>query len=383
MSNYISEITLPNGNNYDLKDRNKGGVYPVLGTQTASTGSFTGVLHGVSELYTGLTISYYLPYAGTGNATLNLTLDDGTTTGAINCYYLGNNRLTTHYGAGNSIIMTYYKAGEIKVAGTATTDNRWICAPSYNSNDTGYYVRRIYPNIKAGANKIYPYTIIMQKFDGRWESLVTSNSTGTNKSRNTTGFILGNALLFYTNETKAENDAVSTYNIWQLHSGLIDHRYSFNTANNSTYGTIGYKPIYLVGTVNSSDGLFYLDNPWWTQTLPSAGSGTQGKIYIYIGDAYDYYRMTFVDTQKIYIYSNGRIREYTENAATVNGLTVQTAVPPNAVFTDTTYSAATTSVDGLMSATDKTKINRLQGIVVSATQPTNQVSGDIWLQIVD
>ncbi|MBP0984962.1 MAG: hypothetical protein J6A19_14675 [Oscillospiraceae bacterium] len=37
------------------------------------------------------------------------------------------------------------------------------------------------------------------------------------------------------------------------------------------------------------------------------------------------------------------------NAATVNGLTVQTAVPANAKFTDTTYGAATASTTGLVS----------------------------------
>ena len=36
------------------------------------------------------------------------------------------------------------------------------------------------------------------------------------------------------------------------------------------------------------------------------------------------------------------------NATTVNGLTVQTAVPANAKFTDTTYGAASTSANGLM-----------------------------------
>ena len=36
------------------------------------------------------------------------------------------------------------------------------------------------------------------------------------------------------------------------------------------------------------------------------------------------------------------------NAATVNGLTVQTAVPANAKFTDTTYGAATASTTGLV-----------------------------------
>lgn len=110
----------------------KRGIYPVIGTQTASTGSWTGVIE-VPALYDGLTIAYFLPYAGSGNATLNLTLSNGTTTGAINCYY-NSSRLTTHYGAGSNIIMTYHSAGSIKVNGTATTDNRWIAQADYNTN---------------------------------------------------------------------------------------------------------------------------------------------------------------------------------------------------------------------------------------------------------
>jgi len=45
------------------------------------------------------------------------------------------------------------------------------------------------------------------------------------------------------------------------------------------------------------------------------------------------------------------------NAEKVNGLTVETAVPADAVFTDTTYEEATTTTAGLMSATDKAKLD--------------------------
>lgn len=45
------------------------------------------------------------------------------------------------------------------------------------------------------------------------------------------------------------------------------------------------------------------------------------------------------------------------NAATVNNYTVNANVPSGAKFTDTTYSAATSSVQGLMSAADKRKLD--------------------------
>ena len=109
----------------------RNGVYYVKGTQTAATGAWTGVIP-IPALYDGLTIMYYLPYAPSGNATLNLTLSNGTTTGAINCYY-STSRLTTHYGKGSNIVMTYHSAGSISVDGTATTDNRWIANADYNT----------------------------------------------------------------------------------------------------------------------------------------------------------------------------------------------------------------------------------------------------------
>lgn len=111
----------------------RNGIYYVKGTQTAATGSWTGNIP-TPALYDGLTIMYYLPYAGSGNATLNLTLSDGTTTGAKNCYYNGWDRLTTHYNAGQNVVMTYHPAGSISVNGTATSDDRWVVTADYNSD---------------------------------------------------------------------------------------------------------------------------------------------------------------------------------------------------------------------------------------------------------
>lgn len=125
-----SKIKLPN----DDTAWYKYGIYPVKGTQTASTNAWTGNI-AVPQLYDGLTIAYYLPYAGTSAAaTLNLTLANGTTTtGAINVYETGTTRITTHYAAGSVIVLTYYSAGSISVSGTATTEARWLRC-DYNSN---------------------------------------------------------------------------------------------------------------------------------------------------------------------------------------------------------------------------------------------------------
>ena len=325
MADIINKVKLPDNKTYNIE----GSVHYVCGTQTAATGAWTGNLN-LPALYDGLTIMYYLPWAGSGNATLNLTLSDGSTTGAKNCYY-NTSRLTTHYGKGCNIIMTYHPAGSITVDGTATTDDRWIANANYADGNNTYYLSNYYNYFVAGPNKIFPYTIVMQNADGRWESIVTSSSTETSKVRNTHGFRLGQLAYLNANATYAENAKVGDNQISYHKSDLIDHRYSFNTANNSTSGTTTKKTVYLVGAINASDGLFYLDATWWTQTLPTTADG---KLYIYLGDAFDYYRMSFVINHPIYRYINGMIREYSQDAATVNGLTVQTAVPANAKFTD-------------------------------------------------
>ena len=56
---------------------------------------------------------------------------------------------------------------------------------------------------------------------------------------------------------------------------------------------------------------------------------------------------------------------HADEASTVNGKTVGTSVPENAVFTDTTYGEAAADKAGLMSAGDKVKLN---GIASGATR---------------
>ena len=179
----------------------------------------------------------------------------------------------------------------------------------------------------------------MQNSDDRWESIVTASTTATTKSRNQHGFRIGQLLLMQANATYNENADIGSNNIWDSYTGysVIDHRYSFNTANNATYGTTIKKPIYLVGTIGT-DGLFYLDATWWTQTLPT---NEDGKLYILVGVAHNYYQMDFPVKHPIYHYVNGALREYTQDAGSVNGHTVAKDVPSTALFSDTTYGAMT------------------------------------------
>lgn len=117
------------------------GVEMIVGTQTANTSAWTGVA-AFSELKDGLQIAYWLPYSSTGTATLELTMPDGTTTGAIPLYFSQSSRLGTQYPAGNVIRLTYRE--NAKYFSNTIAQGRWADA-NYNT-DT-------YDRIKSGSVK--------------------------------------------------------------------------------------------------------------------------------------------------------------------------------------------------------------------------------------
>lgn len=67
---------------------------------------------------------------------------------------------------------------------------------------------------------------------------------------------MSNQILYYDSGNAVAADAKpATYTLYYQRS-LVDLRYSFNIATDSLTAN---KPVYLVGTVDSTDGLFYLD----------------------------------------------------------------------------------------------------------------------------
>ena len=97
------------------------GVEYIAGTQTAATNAWTGVTKSAA-LFTGKTIAYKLPYAGTSsNATLTLTFPNGGNSGG-KAVLINNSNVTTHFPAGTVILLVY--------------DGSYWRVDNYNSNTT-------------------------------------------------------------------------------------------------------------------------------------------------------------------------------------------------------------------------------------------------------
>lgn len=285
-----------------LNKKNTLGIEFITGTQTAATNTWTGVTKQ-SALYDGMKIAYQLPYAGnSNNATLNLTLPNGTTTGAKNIRRAGTGGVTTHYGAGTVVYMVYRTS--VVISGTTYTQT-WFCGEDYDSINV-YQDYVIYSLSSSGSNGLKQYSIALRKSDGTLESCTTTDGTGTSKTVNTSGFLL-DEMYWYNAVNVAANTAVANYTLYRDNGNVIDYRYTLNCGTTLTAN----KPIYLVGTIQ--DGLFYLSSPtYWAQDLPTT---EDGKVYVLLGRAYDTHRGTFFENHPIYEYRNSAIHEFVDLAS--------------------------------------------------------------------
>jgi len=83
-------------------------------------------------------------------------------TGRITTHYPVNTYITVIFEPTGSAASMFALEGQTSSTRITVTGGVWRVLNYYdsNSNDTGYYHRRIYPNLKAGG-AIHPYSIIM------------------------------------------------------------------------------------------------------------------------------------------------------------------------------------------------------------------------------
>jgi len=308
----------------------------IIGTQTSNTYYFTGTAEHITELTNGLTIQYLQPRSvggsqvgatyttissgattNTNGAVLNLTLADGTQTGDIPIWYQGVGRLTSHFGYGSSYRLTYFE--NLEVGGSYRATGWWVDA-QYNSDTVDN--RIVYFTGKTGAIGIWAGSLFMRDSAGTYQNICTASdgtatsassgngarTTATTKLANTNGFEVGSPIWYTSTSYNANTNITGTNVIFSSMGNVFDSRYAFNTtltANNLT----PYANLYLVGTVNSTDGLFYLDSTWWTQAATDTS-----KVYVLVGGVYDsstsYSRITLYEDNKWLVYKDGKLQEY-------------------------------------------------------------------------
>ena len=253
----------------------------IVGTQTAATGSWTGVAK-FSELKDGQRIAYWLPYDGSGNATLNLTLSTGSTTGAKNCYYSGTSRITTQYPAGNVIHLTYRES--VSIAGSSTKYTGWWADANYNS-DT--YDRIKYSSsVKCGSTNIESGRIIVGN-NGTYGHLKPGNA-----------FDVTYPILYAKSSITKNNVGTNNY---------LAIPFKVTPTQNMTLTS--YKSVYIKGKLNGNTGEGPLFTPVstasLTQHVPTSDDGYQ---YILLGTAYSATGIYLLNEHPIFQYFDGAFK---------------------------------------------------------------------------
>ena len=305
------------------------GIYPVRGTQTASTNLWAGTITGVTELVDGLTIAYYLPYAGTSTAaTLQLNFaDNGTYSESVPIYYTGTTALTTQYAAGSTIILTYW-----------ATENKWSRA-DYNTNDNtiGYRLRTNATTMTVTDTARYYKLYFTSADNTQWvPASVNSTNNATSARPVNQRPINPFGRIVYTSantDFTAGSNLTAAY-IWDQEN--INLGYSFNTTGKAL--TLTPKlPVYIQCTLQENGSAIIDATTPYVQTLPQAEM--PNKIYIYLGVAVDTTKVELFKNHPVYWFKGGRIREYTD------------------------VNEASGTESGLMSASDKSKFD--DGLVIA------------------
>ena len=259
--------------------------------------------------------------------------------------------LTTHYH-GSNLILLRYNAG----------DDCFNVHADYNTTDD-YRIRWNHgvtvSNSAGSGTAIHGYQLLMEGIDGKFYPVTEGGSTANTNPVSTAEFRVGGTIISYESTSDiAVNGTVGSNNLYEsIYSGVMEYW------NNRDSGwATAYRPVYLVATMNAN-GNFVLDNTsftsFLTQDLPTSDDG---KYYIDIGlmiNTYDNYRLEV--THPIYVYKDNMVREWGGYANNADKLDDQTG----SYYLDYSNfsnkpSNATTSVSGLMSSEDKTKLDGIE-----------------------
>lgn len=285
-----------------------------------------GTNSSITSLYTGLTINFKIDVAGNGSygTVLNINnLGEHPVCANVNTY------VSTRYAVG-CIIPLVYDADQtatafINSSSSSTITGVWKIA-DYDSTNT-YTFMQAYTAlvVSANAGTVYRNQILLSKPD---LSVIpvnnVKNGPGTyNKTLTSQSFDPFGPIYYFNYTGAGSYNPGNTMPTWYAYRvTLADIRYSFNINSGGTAGTTAltaYRPVYIKALYDNStkqatlapitSSTNYLELSSLTQSLPSTNpnnslSAGQRYIYIYLGHAYDKYRVDFAMQHQVYTWNS-------------------------------------------------------------------------------
>lgn len=284
------------------------------GSSTTADGTWAA-----ADLFHGLTIKVRFQYSNTvANPTLNVN-----GTGAKTIYRYG----TT---APSTTTITSWYAQEVA---TFTYDTLlastgcWVMSSGYrlgNDNTVGYQLRTNSSNLPV-TDQTYRYRLLFTSPDGsHFIPSTTSTSTDATASRNVNQRPIdpfGEIVYYATTTVLSAEDSPGAANLWQQYSLYLG--YSFNRTGAALVLTYP-APVYIKCTPQpDGSAIIDADTPY-VQTLPTQ---KDGKIYIFLGVAYNATAIELKMNHPVYHHDGKGIRLWTGKQYTELSVTIASATP--------------------------------------------------------
>ena len=308
---YVSKFVDLDGSGYDLKAV-KTAAIPfghVDGTSTST--KFTATVDGITELYDG--VCCYLRngvVTSAANWTLNI---NGLGAKPVYSSLANETRTTTIFNTAYTMLFIYNS--------TRIEGGCWDIFYGYDSNtNTIGYQLRTNSSTRPVSDQCGRYRVLFSSADDtKWVPANTSSSTDatsleTVNQRPINPF--GDICYYGYTTVLAANANVGTSYQWSQYPFILG--YSFNRKGSAL--TLTHPaPIYVKCAPQSNgSAIIDADEPY-VQALPSTADG---KIYIYLGKAYNATSVELAINHPVYEYKDGAIRQYTNAAA--SSITVDT-----------------------------------------------------------
>lgn len=335
----VKKIKLPDGSVVDINDSRIHIYRTLTGTAADTVSPYSHTKWDVTdstitEYVDGMVVCLKVPVAGNGTYGTGLQIND---LGYKPVVYNVNSAISTRYSVG-SIIWCVYNAtqtGSLYINSTSavTVTGCWQ-VQDYDANTMGYQLRTNL-STRPVSSDTYRYRLMFSSLDdAKWVPATNSTSTNATSSRPVNQEVinpLGRIVYYSITTAKTAGQSLSATAQWDRYT--FDLGYSFNdgTALNLTFPG----PVYIKCTPQAGGGAIIDSTTPYTQSLPSTADG---KIYIYLGQAYSASEVELIDYHPVLYHDGSKITMWTGTVS--GGLT-------NYDFThtaNTTISSSTTTV---------------------------------------
>lgn len=299
--------------------RANGILYGEVDSTSTST-VFKVTITGVTEYYDGLAVMLYNGVV-TSASGFTININNLGAYGAYNNMTLGNDVTPTNPTRDTTIFNINYAmlfVFSTNIGGVGTSG--WICYRGYdaNTNTIGYQLRTNSTVMTVTDTARY-YKLYFTSANGKqWvpASVNSTNNATTARAVNQRPIDPFGRIVYTSASTSyAAGANLAATSIWTQYTLVLG--YSFNVSGGDL--TLTTKTPVYVKCAPQSDGSAIMDSA--TPIVQALPSTEDGKIYIYLGVAYDATHIELYSEHPVYYYKDGAVRLWTNAAAGLPAVT--------------------------------------------------------------